>query len=279
MPAEPTSPPATGAEPVGRSAQPTPGDAVAEPPLPGRPTGGTARAVVLTGGPHPFAATTPRVVDLLADVGVTNTVVVADPDAAAEQVGAAGRGALLVLNTLRWRMQADRYAPVREVHAYATSPAVRRGFAAHLDRGGALLALHAAPICFDDWPGWRDLVGAAWRWDRSHHPPLGEVHVRVGGPHPLVDGLDDFTILDEAYGFMDLADDVEPLATARHGGVDHPLLWARRVGAGRAVTSTLGHGAESFDHPTHREILRRSVRWLLDTSVEASVEPSGREPG
>ncbi|MDD9371068.1 MAG: hypothetical protein PV358_13195, partial [Acidimicrobiales bacterium] len=154
---------------------------MAEPRLPGGPTGGTARAVVLTGGPHPFAATTPRVVDLLADVGVTNTVVVADPDAAAEQVGAAGPGTLLVLNTLRWRMRADRYAPVREVHAYATSPAVRRRFAAHLACGGALLALHAAPICFDDWPGWRDLVGAAWRWDRSHHPPLGEVHVRVGG--------------------------------------------------------------------------------------------------
>ncbi len=226
--------------------------------------------MVLTGGPHPFALTTPRVVALLAQSGVTSTVV-ADPDAAAGQIAAEGPGTLLVLNTLRWRMRADRYAPLREAHAYATSPALRRRVAAHVVGGGALLALHAAPICFDDWSDWRDMVGAAWDWDRSHHPPLGEMRVRVRGPHPVVDGIDDFTIHDEAYGFMDLADDVEPLATARHGGVDHPLLWARRVGAGRVITSTLGHGAESFDHPSHREILRRSVRWLLDTTADAPV--------
>ncbi|HEX5947371.1 MAG TPA: ThuA domain-containing protein, partial [Acidimicrobiales bacterium] len=196
-----------------------------------------AHALVLTGGPHPFAQTTPRLVDLLAETGVASTVV-ADPDAAAAHVATAGPGTLLVLNTLRWRMRADRYAPQRDAHAYATSPALRRTFAAHVAGGGALLALHAAPICFDDWPGWRDVVGAAWDWDRSRHPPLGEVHVRVRGPHPLVDGIDDFTIQDEAYGFMDLADDVEALATARHGDADHPLLWARRVGAGRVVTST-----------------------------------------
>lgn len=239
-----------------------------------RPSVGRARAVVLTGGPHPFAQTTPRVVDLLAETGVASTVV-ADPDAAAGHVATAGPGALLVLNTLRWRMRGDRYAPQRDAHAYATSPALRHTFAAHVAGGGALLALHAAPICFDDWPGWRDVVGAAWDWDRSCHPPLGEVHVRVRGPHPLVDGIDDFTIHDEAYGFMDLADDIEPLATARHGDVDHPLLWVRRVGAGRVVTSTLGHGAESFDHPSHREILRRSVRWLLDpaTPVGDAVMP------
>src|SRR5690606_20820031 len=140
----------------------------------------TARgpAVVLTGGPHPFAATTPQVVELLAEVGLAATVT-PDPDRAAVLLAGAGsddpddrddpgtRAAprLLVLNTLRWRMGADRYASQREAHAYATSPAWRDAVTAHLAAGGALLALHAAPICFDDWPGWRDVVGAAWRWD------------------------------------------------------------------------------------------------------------------
>jgi len=239
----------------------------------------TARgpAVVLTGGPHPFAATTPQVVELLAEVGLAATVT-PDPDRAAVLLAGAGsddpddrddpgtRAAprLLVLNTLRWRMGADRYASQREAHAYATSPAWRDAVTAHLAAGGALLALHAAPICFDDWPGWRDVVGAAWRWDVSSHPPLGPVRVHVCGSHPIVDGIDDFTVHDEAYGFMDLAGDVVPLATARHGGADHPLLWARRVATGRVVTSTLGHGPESFAHPVHRELLRRALGWLLD---------------
>src|SRR5690606_31481404 len=112
----------------------------APPPPGGRPCGalvvrrttrpGRTRAVVLTGGPHPFAQTTPRVVDLLAETGVASTVV-SDPDTAAGLVAAAGPRTLLVLNTLRWRMRADRYAPQRDAHAYATSPALRRRFAAH----------------------------------------------------------------------------------------------------------------------------------------------------
>lgn len=225
-------------------------------------------AVVLTGGPHPFAATTPRLVDLLASQGVACTVVEDPGEAAVLLVGTSP--ALLVVNTLRWRMRGERYAHLRDAYASATSAAARRAFAAHLAAGGGLLALHAAPICFDDWFGWRDLVGAAWQWDRSSHPPLGVMRVQLRGPHPIVDGLDDFTIHDEAYGFMDLADDVVPLATSRHGGVDHPVLWARAVDAGRQVTCTLGHGPESFDHPTHRELLRRSVRWLLGERADAA---------
>jgi uncharacterized protein len=230
----------------------------------------TRRAVVLSGGPHPFHETTPRLVALLESEGLACHVV-DHPDDAAPLVAPPHRPDLFVLNTLRWRMLAPRYTD-RRAHAYTTSDTVRAAFPAYVHGGGALLALHGAPICFDDWPGWRDLVGAAWVWDVSSHPPLGDMQVRVQGNHPVVEGIEDFTVFDEAYGFMDLVDDVEPLATAHHGGVDHPLLWVRGFGAGRVVTCTLGHGAESFDHPTHRALLRRSVRWLLDGG---SGEPTG----
>jgi len=35
-----------------------------------------------------------------------------------------------------------------------------------IEGGGGLLALHTAVICFDDWAGWKALLGGQWRWGR-----------------------------------------------------------------------------------------------------------------
>lgn len=227
-------------------------------------------ALLLSGGPHPFHQTTPRVVALLEEAGCAVDVV-DDPDAAARRVADAPPD-LLVMNTLRWRMLAPKYDEIRDEHAYTTSDEVRTAIPAYVAGGGRLLALHGASICFDDWPQWGEVVGARWVWDRSSHPPVGEMEVRVVTGHPLTAGVADFTIVDEAYGFMDLQPDVVPLAVSSHGGVDHPMLWVRTVGTGVVVTSTLGHGPESFDHPVHRELLRRAIALLLDSGAAPPTE-------
>jgi type 1 glutamine amidotransferase len=133
-----------------------------------------------------------------------------------------------------------------------------------------VLAVHAAPICFDDWPEWGDIVGAHWVWGTSDHPPLGLASVTVHtGAHEIVDGVGDFEVVDEVYSHLDVRPDVKPLATSHHDGADHPLLWARQYappsgeGPGaRVVYDALGHDERSFDHPVHRAIIRRAARWL-----------------
>ncbi len=231
--------------------------------------------LILSGGPtHAFAVTSAAVVGLLSSEGVDSTVV-DDPHEAIERLADPGRTwDLVTVNALRWSMGADRYAALREEWACTLDVAEAEVLVGHVRRGGGLLALHTAVICFDTQPAWRDLVGAAWDWDRSSHPPLGEVDVTVtdaGDRHPLTAGIGSFAIPDEAYGFLDEEPDITPLLTAAHGGRDHPLLWAREVGAGRVVTDLLGHDESSFSHPTHAEILRRASRWAVRTGAE---EPS-----
>jgi hypothetical protein len=221
----------------------------------------TRRALVLSGGPHPFAETTPVLEELLVDL--LDEVVVVDEPGAAASLLVSDPPELWVANTLRWRMAQPRYEELRRQHAYETEPAVAAAFDEWVRGGGSLLALHAAPICFDDWEGWGRLVGARWEWGRSSHPPIGEMTVEIVGEHPLTAGIADFTVHDEAYGDMWLAPDVEPLAVSRWGGRAHPVLWVRDVGEGTVVTSTLGHGTESLNHPVHRELLRRSISLLV----------------
>ncbi len=222
----------------------------------------TARALLLSGGPHPFEATTPLLARILESAGLE--VDLTDvPDDAGRRLGSGGVD-VLVCNTLRWRMRAARYDDQRAEHAYAMPADTAAALDGWVRGGGRLLALHGAPVCFDDWPGWGDLLGARWNWERSSHPARGPFTVHVAAPsHPLVAGLADFEIDDECYGFLDHTIAIDALLTGTHGGTAHPLLWEHRPGRGHVVVSLLGHDAESFTHPTHAEILRRAAAHLL----------------
>ncbi len=185
-------------------------------------------------------------------------------------------------------MTQDGYAAERDEHAVALDPADLAVIDRYVRGGGGLLALHTAVICFDADPTWHALVGASWRWGRSSHPPLGPVEVtptEAGHDHPLTRGIGRFVLEDEAYGFLDEVDDLDPLLVSAHGGRAHPLLWARPVGDGRVVTDLLGHGPASFEDPTHRDVLARAATWARrDAAVDGAPrreeppmsEPSGR---
>ena len=217
---------------------------------------------MLTGGPpgHPFDVTAGYLADTLTAAGYKASVT-ADVEGCFAGLDDCD---LLAVNALRWRMGAERYAAARAEHAFSPSPDGRAAVVAFLRRGGALLASHTAAICFDDWAGWGDIVGASWCWDRSSHPPLGPAKVEVEvDAHPVVAGVTpEFDVVDEIYGHMDLASDVEPLAWGTAGDGRHPVLWAREAGGGRIVYDALGHDERSFAVAPHRQILDQAVRWL-----------------
>src|SRR3954452_599174 len=171
-------------------------------------------AVIVSGGvAHDFPATSAALARVLEEAGVTATV---EQDVEAALTGLqppAGPRPLLVLNLLRWRMQVERYAHLRDEWAISLSQRARVALTEHVRSGGGLLALHGASICFDDWPEWRGLLGGGGRGGGSSHPPLsGPVDIRVASAaHPIVAGVPDFRIVDEVYGWLDRTDDVTGL--------------------------------------------------------------------
>lgn len=227
------------------------------------------RAVVLSGGlTHDFPATTARLAGLLAESGID--VEVHDGTAGVDSALRALPGAaLLVVNALRWTMTGDgtpeRYRERADAEGASPSAPAREALATHLAGGGGVLGMHTAALCFDDWTGWADTLGGAWEWGRSRHPPVGpEIGVRIAARHPLVEGLDDFSLVDEVYGDLRTRPGVEGLLDAVQpgtGGPAQPLLWAREHGGGRVVYDALGHHPPSYDVPEHHEILRRAIRW------------------
>lgn len=237
------------------------------------------RHLVLSGGPaHPFDATTSSLSDLANAAGF-ETEVVTEPTEAIAALRAAEAGearpvALVTVNALRWRMTQRHYADRRRDLAVDLPPDDLAVIDRFVRRGGGLLAVHTAVICFDADPVWHALCGASWRWDRSTHPPLGPVEVEVtdvGRDHALTEGLAPFVVEDEAYRDLDEIPGLQPLLSTTHQGHRVPLLWARNVGAGRVVTDLLGHGPASVTHPSHRIVLDRAVAWAGGAPASGSA--------
>lgn len=212
------------------------------------------RALLLSGGIyHPFEETSAVVAGWLEQRGLAVTVT-QDIEGGLARL-AAQPHALLVVNALRWSMvQHEKYEPFRAEWALEVSPEGQAAIEAHAARGGAILGLHTASICFDTWPRWADLLGVGWRWGTSFHPPLGPV---------AVDGWSD-PLEDEVYHAMDAAPDMAPTLWARTlpDGAPQPVSW---ISTERPVGySALGHSAASLAHPDHAAHLAQLIDTLLE---------------
>ncbi|MEM1187864.1 MAG: ThuA domain-containing protein [Pseudomonadota bacterium] len=218
--------------------------------------------LIISGGIfHDFEATSRTLAAILAPLGISSTIR-EEPEAALGELGD-GRYDMLTINALRWPMEGEKYAPWREEWALSLSAASCRTLVDFVHEGGGLLGLHTASICFGDWPGWRDLLGGAWRWNTSYHPPPGPLTVRPTTAGSA-SGLQPFEVIDERYSDLDLVEGIQTLLVAEDdAGREQPLVWRQRVGAGRVVCDLLGHEPGSLTVPGHAAALRNLVAWML----------------
>ncbi|PZF61853.1 hypothetical protein DEI81_10295 [Curtobacterium sp. MCBD17_013] len=162
------------------------------------------------------------------------------------------------------------------------SDAAVRGLAAAVERGTGLAGWHGGVVdSFRASADYLHLVGGQF----ATHPgkPVADrrddgadffiEHQIVIAPdrrdHPIVAGLDDFTLTTEQYWVLtDGASDVLATTTlaARPGDPWHrpvtcPAVWTREWGAGRVFVATPGHDPEVLAHPSVRTIVERGIRW------------------
>lgn len=197
--------------------------------------------------------------------------VVTHPDQAAGLLRGEGDDAIdaLVVDGLWWRMSGDAYDQWREEFGYSPSQYTRDTLCSFVADGGGMLAVHTTSICFDDWPEWGDVVGGAWQWGVSSHPPVGPVTARVVDSHPVVDGLPaELTLRDEVYGDMAVRDGVQVLAVAKRNehDADQPVVWTHSYGNGRVVFDGFGHDSDSLSQTHHAQLLGQALTWVMATS-------------
>src|SRR4051794_26680189 len=93
-------------------------------------------AVIVSGGvAHDFPATSAELVRVLGEAGVAATVT-DDVESALTGLPRARGRPLLVLNLLRWTMQVERYAHLRDEWSISLSADARQALAGHVREGG-----------------------------------------------------------------------------------------------------------------------------------------------
>jgi hypothetical protein len=178
---------------------------------------------------------------------------------------------LLVIMGLHWSRMEEvdwaghrPYRPPLEQH--------RAALRAFVDGGRPVFLHHSAIGCYDDWTGYAELVGVRWDWDSSSHEPVARQRIHlVPTGHPVLDGVVDFEIVDEAYEDIVIApwlrDAIHAEALLPTGR--QPMVIASEVeregGGGRIAYIALGHDLRAFRTAAYRRLWTNTAAWLLRT--------------
>lgn len=118
-------------------------------------------------------------------------------------------------------------------------------------------------------PDWQFMTGGQW----VAHPGNDGIEYRVEiikGSHPIVEGVDDFTVCSEQY-YLHVDPAVKVLATtefpvadgphAPNGKVDMPVVWIKYWGRGRVFYNSLGHHNDIIAAEPALTIMKRGFAW------------------
>ncbi len=159
----------------------------------------------------------------------------------------------------------------------------RVAFEKFLQRGGGVVVIHDAVVSADENEWCKSVIGGAWVWPKNNPGKVGTKWLEgqvgvffVNDSHPISRGLSNFDWKDEIYYDLDMATDVEVLATSFHDiNIICPQLWTyeKTLAGGqkpyRAFVSIPGHEFTSFESPVYRAILLRGIAW---TGKRANVD-------
>lgn len=124
--------------------------------------------------------------------------------------------------------------------------------------GGGLLAIHNG-ISLQRNYELASMLGAAF----TGHPPFTALPIGISAPdHPIMQGIDAFTVDDEPYRFaFNPLQRTTILAEYEHEGERWPAAWAHEYGLGRIVYLMPGHQLSAFKVDMYRKLILNGGLW------------------
>jgi len=152
----------------------------------------------------------------------------------------------------------------------------------YLKRGGGLISFHDT-LCGDDPEYYSTIVGGAKRHGERNFSSGAIKYTITDKASPIMKGLSDFEIADEAFFLMTWSKSpaIKPLATAPmpSSGEVVPQMWTyeRTIFGGqpyRAFVWMQGHTYTNFARPDIQNMILRAIAWAGHYPVETLVEGS-----
>ena len=175
------------------------------------------------------------------------------------------------------------------------TPEEKATLEAYLKRGGGLVSFHDT-LCGPDPDYYSTIVGGAKKHGQVNYTLEADIpYTIVDTSNPIMQGMSNFTIKDEAFFLMTWAKTpaINVLATATmaatpsakgHEGEVVPQIWTyeRSLDGGqpyRAFVWMQGHNYANFKNPTIEAMILRGIAWAAHYPVETLVNGSGPARG
>lgn len=137
-------------------------------------------------------------------------------------------------------------------------------------KGTGLVFLHHSLVSYQEWPEFKHIVGGKY-YDKKHDYPAEllsnfkhdlTLHVKVINPwHPVIRGIDDFTILDEGYSNIEVIPGITPLLSTDHPDCTGIIAWANEYNNSRIVYLLPGHDDHAYTNVNYRALIYNAIQW------------------
>ena len=150
---------------------------------------------------------------------------------------------------------ANSSAPWFEPNVTAVMPG---DFRRYVEEGHGFLALHAGNTSHRPHE-MAEFIGN----DFIKHPPQCGVKVTPVGTHPILDGVEPFTVRDEHYMIDVFAPDAEVIleSTSDTEAGTQTAGYVRTMGKGRFCALTPGHNLAVYENENYLKLLKQAIRW------------------
>ena len=214
------------------------------------------KLLLLSGGRHPYAETTPILVEFLSQAG--HEVATTEEASILARWPELDAFDALVFNTRRENLP--------DFGDSALHRAEREGLDRFIAEGKGFVCLHISTCRPAEWHGFHEITGGGWITGTSFHPPYGRFAARVVDPgHEVVRGVGAFEIDDELY--MGLAGDAAfPMGTIRLQPGEKVLLYSDGV-----ETAFYSEADGGFDTTAYLSVFESVAHLPVDKMV-AEIE-------
>ena len=130
--------------------------------------------------------------------------------------------------------------------------------------GQGLVILHHALLAFPEWQKWSDIVGINNR--KFGFYPDQAVPFNVEAPeHPIMKGVDNFTMTDETYTMDEPDGNSTLLLSTAHDPSIKSIAWCHAYQKSRVFCYQSGHDDTSYSNSSFQTILRNGILWAAGT--------------
>lgn len=151
------------------------------------------------------------------------------------------------------------------------APAHQEAYINLLKKGASMIFLHHSLVSYQNWPEFIKIVGGQYHTHpvvvngdtlKTSYDHDVTIPVKVENKkHPVTRGIDDFEIVDEVYGGVEILPQVKPLLSTTHPKSMRYLAWVNHYGKSDVIYIQLGHGPSGYSNPNFRKLVQQAIEW------------------